>query len=68
MLSEGAYAKIVRDQNGFIKELWNIPSANVRLDRNKETGERYIDVYSNDGKISERLEGGFMNAGSGGSR
>jgi len=29
MLTRGAYAKIVRDRNGFIKELWNIPTANV---------------------------------------
>lgn len=60
MLSKGAFAKIVRDQNGFIKELWNIPSANVRLDRNKETGERYIEIYLKDGKRERIYEGGFM--------
>jgi HK97 family phage portal protein len=44
MLTRGAYAKIVRDGNGFIKEIWNIPSNRVRLHRNTVTGERYIDV------------------------
>ena len=48
MLTKGAYAKIVRDQNGFIRELWNIPTNNVFPDRNSVTGEKYIDVvYSN---------------------
>jgi HK97 family phage portal protein len=44
MLTKGAYAKIVRDQNGFIRELWNIPTNHVFPDRNSVTGERYIDV------------------------
>jgi HK97 family phage portal protein len=44
MLTKGAYAKIVRDQNGFIKELWNIPTNRVHAGRNTVTGERYIDV------------------------
>jgi len=44
MLTKGAYAKIVRDQNGFIRELWNIPTNHVYPGRNSQTGERYIDV------------------------
>jgi HK97 family phage portal protein len=65
MLSKGAYAKIVRDQNGFIKELWNIPSNRVVMDRNPITKERYIDVtYSSNsysGLLGERIyEGNFM--------
>ncbi len=44
MLTNGAYAKIVRDQNGFIRQLWNIPTGNVYPGRNPITGERYIDV------------------------
>lgn len=59
MLTDGAYAKIVRDKNGFIKEIWNIPSCSARLDRNRLTGERFIDVTF--GKQVERLyEGYFM--------
>lgn len=44
MLTKGGYAKIVRDQNGFIKEIWNIPTGRVNPGRNTVTGERYIDV------------------------
>ena len=65
MLTKGAYAKIVRDQNGFVKELWNIPTCRVVMDRNPVTGERYIDVYysNNNPKLPlmERIyEGNFM--------
>jgi HK97 family phage portal protein len=64
MLTKGAFAKIVRDQNGFVKELWNIPTNRVMLDRNRETGERYIDVFYQDRPqrpLFERLyEGNFM--------
>ena len=65
MLTKGAYAKIVRDQNGFIREIWNIPSCNVSLDRNPITKERYIDVvYVNGnraGIMGERIyEPNFM--------
>jgi HK97 family phage portal protein len=60
MLTKGAFAKLVRDQNGFIKEVWNIPTSRVRLDRNKETGERFIDVYYFDGKGERIYEGNFM--------
>jgi HK97 family phage portal protein len=46
MLTTGAYARIKRDQNGFITELWNIPTGNVSMRRNSATGERYINVYN----------------------
>lgn len=42
MLTPAAYAKIVRDRNGYITALWNIPTGNVRKYRNATTGERYI--------------------------
>jgi HK97 family phage portal protein len=59
MLTTGAYAKIERDRNGFIRALWNIPSGSVMLRRNKLSGERYLDVT--DGINGERLhEGEFM--------
>lgn len=60
MLTKGAYAKIVRDQNGFIRELWNIPTNRVRLDRNQNTGERFIDVYYSDGKGERIYAPNFM--------
>lgn len=60
MLTHGAYAKIVRNRNGFITALYNIPSRNVSLLRNRTTNERYIDITYRNG-VSERLyEGEFM--------
>jgi len=50
MLTHGAYARIKRDQNGFIESIWNIPTANVKPYRNARTGERYIEVITPDGK------------------
>lgn len=59
MLTSGAYAKIVRDQNGFIREIWNIPTSHVTSNRNIVTGERYIDVMypqnSHTGIMGERI-------------
>jgi HK97 family phage portal protein len=59
MLTSGAYAKIVRDQNGFIQELWNIPTSHVTPYRNSVTGERYIEVVyppnSHTGIMGERI-------------
>jgi HK97 family phage portal protein len=60
MLTKGAYAKIVRDQNGFITELWNIPTNRVVLEINSITGERYIDVSYKSGKGERIYEGNFM--------
>ena len=65
MLTKGAFAKIKRDQNGFITALYNIPTSHCVLDRNKRTGERYLDVWYDDGDpnniLHERLyEGSFM--------
>ena len=65
MLTTGAYAKIVRDMNGNITEIWNIPTRNISPQRNKVTGERYIDVVynyqSHTGILGERIyESDFM--------
>lgn len=60
MLTKGAYAKIVRDNNGFIKEIWNIPSSRVHMNRNTVTQERYIDVHFEKGKFERIYEGNFM--------
>lgn len=66
LLTRGGFAKIVRDRNGYIQEIWNIPTCNVSgVHINSKTGERYIDVYDSDanGKevYGERLrEGEFM--------
>lgn len=58
MLTKGAYAKIVRDQNGFIRELWNIPTNRVFPGRNSQTGERYIDVtYSSNSYWGTKVSG-----------
>lgn len=50
MLTSGAYAKIVRDNRGKVKEIWNIPTSQVRLSRNQETGERYLIVNMPNGQ------------------
>lgn len=60
MLTWGAFAKIIRDQNGFIKELWNIPTCRVVMNRNSITGERYIDINWSKGKFESLYEGEFM--------
>jgi len=54
MLSWGAFAKIERDQNGFIKALYNIPTCRVYQNWNQVTAENYIDVTWSNGKY-ERL-------------
>ena len=61
MLNPGAFAKIVRDRSGFIRELWNIPTANVSdVHVNKVNGERYIIVTLGDGATETLREGDFM--------
>lgn len=60
MLTRGAYAKIVRDRNGFIKELWNIPTANVQKFFKGESGKRYIIVNLGGGKTETLNDGEFM--------
>jgi HK97 family phage portal protein len=65
MLTSGAYAKIVRDNNGFITQIWNIPTARVAPNRNMVTLERYIDVtyssLSHTGIMGERIyEANFL--------
>ena len=61
MLTRGAYAKIERDYRGFIKALWNIPTANVSgIHSNPVNGERYIDVTLDEGRQERLREGEFM--------
>lgn len=60
MLTKGAYAKIKRDQNGFIAAHYNIPTCRVRPFRNTVTGERYIEVYHTNGQTEKLYEGEFM--------
>lgn len=60
LLTKGAYLKIKRDRNGFITELWNIPTGNVvDMDINAVNGERYIRVVS-DGTQEILREGDFV--------
>ena len=65
MLTKGAFAKIVRDRSGFVKEIWNIPSNRVTFGRNPVTKERFIDVsyssLSHETVTGERIyDGNFM--------
>jgi HK97 family phage portal protein len=60
MLTSGAYAKIVRDRGGFIRQLWNIPTAAVTSQRNSNTGERYIMVSLDNGKTEVLYPGQYM--------
>lgn len=60
MLTRGAYAKIVRDRNGFIRALWNAPTSLVVDNRNKMTGEKYITVFADDGSYETLYPGYFM--------
>lgn len=60
MLSKGAFAKITRDRNGFITQLWNIPTANVDYRRNSVSSERYIDIYESGKLIGTLRDGDFM--------
>ena len=60
MLSWGAFAKIERDQNGFIKALWNIPTCRVFQNWNVATAENYIDVTYSNGKRERLYEGEYM--------
>lgn len=59
MLTRGAYAKIKRDQNGFITEIWNIPTSNVYQVINRRTGEKYLQVYTSETSLLERLYPGY---------
>jgi HK97 family phage portal protein len=44
LLTGDAFAYIKRDGNGKIKELWNIPSKNVRIYRNEVTDELFYEI------------------------
>lgn len=60
MLTSGAYAKIVRDQSGIIRQLWNIPTARVRPGRNTINGEAYVDVLLENAQYERLRDGEFM--------
>lgn len=60
MLTKGAYAKIERDQNGFVKALYNIPTCKARMNRNTITNERYVEVFISEGRHEILYEGNFM--------
>ena len=61
LLTRGAFAKIVRNGQSRIVELWNIPTRCVSdIEINPINGERYIDVTV-PGGLTERLhDGEFM--------
>ena len=61
LLSEGAYARILRGPNGNVQSLWNIPTRNVVFHgTNEKTGERYIQITDADGKTATLYPGEFM--------
>ena len=61
MLTRGGFAKIQRDVRGFIRSIWNIPTANVSGPYiNSANGERYIVVSTSDGQSERLREGEFM--------
>lgn len=60
MLTKGAFAKISRDRNGYIKALWNIPTACAEIKRNTVNNERYINVWLDNGLTETLREGEFM--------
>ena len=61
MLTRGAYAKVVRDRSGYVRELWNIPTANVsKFFNNTVSGERYINVHLGGDSVDTLREGDFM--------
>lgn len=61
MLTRGAFAKIVRDRNRYITEIWNIPTANVStFYNNTVSGERYIIVNLGNGKTETLRDGDYM--------
>lgn len=48
LLTQGAYAVVIRDGFGAVSELWNVPTQNVYKCRNAESGEQYIVVKDGD--------------------
>lgn len=58
LLTRGGYAKIERDNRGYIRALWNIPTnAVVEDDINKLNGERYVHVQLDDGRVETLHDG-----------
>jgi len=60
MLSWGAFAKIVRDRNGFIIGLENISTSWVTQTWNSISSEFYIDISYPTGKVERLYEGQYM--------
>ena len=50
LLTGDAFGYVKRDGNGNIVELWNVPTGNVTIFRNKETGELYYKIREDDNK------------------
>lgn len=48
LLTGDAFAYVKRDGNGIIRELWNIPSGQVTIYRNKDTNELFYKVKDPD--------------------
>lgn len=53
MLTPAAYAYIERDRNGNITGLYNLPSRYCTVERNKQTGERYVQYYN--GSVTQQI-------------
>lgn len=61
LLTDGGYAKIVRNGAGEVVELWNIPTRNVVYrDRNRINGQKYIDIVDSYGNMERLREGDFL--------
>jgi HK97 family phage portal protein len=61
LLTRGAFAKIVRNNQARIVELWNIPTRCVSdFQKNPINGERYVDVTLDGGAIDRLHDGDFM--------
>lgn len=61
LLTKGGYAKIVRDSRGFVRALWNIPTAAIVEDgENPVNGERWIRVGSGSGETETLRTGDYM--------
>ena len=61
LLTKGGYAKIVRDPRGFIRALWNIPTAAIVEDgENAVNGERWIRVADSSGATETLRTGDYL--------
>jgi HK97 family phage portal protein len=61
LLTKGGYAKIVRDSRGYIRALWNIPTAAIVEDgENAVNGERWIRVADSSGATETLRTGDYL--------